>query len=83
MGRPVASVQAGEDDVYAWAQSYVDDQKRRMQAVSASGGRPVKPSRAEVTRAVQARFGSGSGRRGGVLTWLRILYWVMWILMSL
>lgn len=83
MGEPVAEVPRGEEDVYEWARSYVADHKRRMQAASASGVRPVKPGRAEVTRAVQARFGTGSGRRGGVLTWLRVMYWVMWILLSL
>lgn len=83
MGAPAAAFPRGEEDVYAWAQSYVAEQQTRMRAASASGVRPVKPSRAEVTRAVQARFGTGSGRQGGVLTWLRVMYWVMWILLSL
>lgn len=83
MGEQVADVPRGEEDVYAWARAYVADQKQQMQATSASGVRPVKPSRAEVTRAVQARFGTSSGRRGGVLSWLRVAYWVLWILLSL
>ena len=79
---PLASaVPTDEQDIHAWATDYVAQQKQRMQA-SARTGRPEKPSRAEVTRAVRARFGVG-GRAFGPLTWLRIAYWVAMILLAL
>lgn len=76
-------VPAEEADVKDWAQSYVAEQKRLMQSQRSAGLKPVKPNRAEVTRAVQARFGAQSGRSAGPLTWLRIVFWVLWILMML
>ncbi len=71
-----------EADVAAWAADYVRQQKQRMAATAATGVRPDKPSRAEVERAVQARFGNGSGRQG-ILGWIRIAFWVLWILSQL
>lgn len=72
-----------EQDVKAWANAYVMEHRKRMAAESGRGGRPTRPSREEVRRAVVARFGEGSGRRGGALTWLRIMYWVAMILLAL
>lgn len=72
-----------EQDVRAWANSYVMEHRKRMAAESGFGRRPTKPSREEVKRAVAARFGEGSGRQGGALTWLRIMYWVAMILLML
>lgn len=82
-GGPVEAVPVGEEDVAAWAKWYVYQQQERMRAESASGGRPSSPGRAEVTRAVAAKFGDGSGRSLGPLTWIRILYWVAWIILAL
>lgn len=80
MADPVAEYPPVEGDVAAWAADYIAQQRLRMQAER--GGRKSRPSRSEVTRAVQARFGSGS-RVGGALTWMRILYWVCYILLML
>ncbi len=72
-----------EQDVKEWADAYVAEHRNRMAAERSRGGRPTGPSREEVKRAVAARFGVGSGRRGGALTWLRIMYWVAMILLML
>lgn len=82
-GRPVEQIPAAEADVHAWAQDYVLQQRRLMQAQRSAGFKPLKPDRAAVTRAVTARFGPQSGRSFGILVWARILFWVVWILMRL
>lgn len=79
----MADEMTAEQDVRAWANSYILEHRKRMNAESSRGGRPTRPSREEVKRAVAARFGEGSGRRGGALTWLRIMYWVAMILLAL
>lgn len=72
---------AEEPDVRAWADQYIANQKRRMEGERARGNRNSRPSREEVRRAVAARFSNGNG--GTILTWLRILYWVAFILAAL
>ena len=75
---------AGEEDVHAWAQTYIANEKARMSAEAAATGRPArKQRRAAVRAAVVQHFGDTSGRAAGPLTWLRILYWVAFILLSL
>ncbi len=68
-----------EADIHAWALGYVQQQKNRMAASAATGVRPDRPSRSEVQRAVQARFAA----RGGIMNWIRIAFWVWWILSML
>lgn len=69
-----------EQDVREWADAYIAEQRHAM---SAAGGRRRRQTREEVTAAVKAKFGEDSGRVGGVLTWIRILYWVAVILAAL
>lgn len=77
----MANEQVSDNTIQAWAKEYVRQQKMRMAAMQAAGGKPERPSRAEVTRALRARF---SGQEGiSLLTWARIIYWVAWILLAL
>ena len=82
MAGPVAKFPPEETDVHDWVKEYIASQKKRMDAEVKTGG-TQPPSRAEVTNAVRAKFGEGSGRAIGILTWMRILYWVAFILLSL
>lgn len=74
---------AEEPDVRIWADQYIANYKARMNAERARGVRPTRPNRDEVKRAVAARFLNGDGRGGSILTWIRILYWVMIIMAAL
>lgn len=72
-----------EPDVRAWANQYIAEQQAKMSAVERRTGRRPRPDRVAIREAVRAKFGEGSGRVGGFLTWLRILYWVAVIIAAL
>jgi len=72
-----------EQDVREWANQYIAEQRAQMSAVEHRTGRRPRPDRAAIREAVRAKFGEGSNRVGGFLTWLRILYWVAVIIAAL
>ncbi len=74
------AIPADEDDVKTWAADYVTQQKNMM-----AGDQTPKPTRAEVQAVVIAHFKERNARRGrgDGIPWLRVFFWVAWILMQL
>lgn len=73
-----AGMQPGEEGMHAWATEYVKQTRSQMAAERSRGNRNVRADRAAVRRAVVAEM-TNQGY-SGVLFWIRVAFWVWWIM---
>lgn len=73
-----AGMEAGEEPMHAWCVQYVQQQREYKAAEVGRGNRNYRPDRGAVRAAVAAEMRNQGF--GGLFFWIRVAFWVIWIM---